>query len=254
MTLFVLAAFLIVQAEDPGPAISTDRPSFSDSTSIVPPLRLQLEAGYTFTYRHDDARTLDRHEFPDTILRFGLLEDRLELRALWGGWSWLDSDVGDRDVNGSNDVTMGIKLKLTDQTDGLPRVLLVAQSTIGVGDKAFSTRHADPTFKLAWSYDLGGGFGLGGNAILSLPSDDRGHFSQGQGSIYVTWSVEPETTFFVEYFMIHPVTRDGGPAHSMDAGVLHLFSRRVQGDVRVGFGLNERADDFFVGAGIAVLF
>jgi hypothetical protein len=49
MTFFVLAASLVAQAEDPGPAISTDRPSFSDSRSIVSPLRLQLEAGYTFT-------------------------------------------------------------------------------------------------------------------------------------------------------------------------------------------------------------
>jgi Putative MetA-pathway of phenol degradation len=136
----------------------------------------------------------------------------------------------------------------------VPRVLFVAQSTVGVGERPFSRSEVDPTFKLVWSHDVGAKFGLGGEATIALPSDDGGHFAQFQGSIYATYAVDRATTFFAEYYIIAPTTRAGGPAHSMDFGALHLFGDRVQGDVRIGFGLNQRGDGLFTGAGIAVLF
>ena len=38
------------------------------------------------------------------------------------------------------------------------------------------------------------------------------------------------------------------------SGLLHLLSRTVQVDVRVGCGLDSNADDFFTGLGVSFLF
>jgi len=236
--------------------ISTDRPSFSDGTGIVPVGRLQVETGYTFTLNDDDGTEVRRHNGPDTIARVGLLDDRLEVRALWSGWNWaeVDSAGENDDSEGASDLILGAKLKLFDQADWIPRLALVAQTSIGAGSQAFSSQEVDPVVKLAWSYALPKGFGVGGNFNVAFPSDDDGHFTQGQFSVYATWAATSKTSFFAEYYVLTPLSRDGGPAHSVDFGVLYLLTKRVQLDGRVGCGLNERADDFFAGVGISFLF
>ena len=73
---------------EPAPvgSIVTDRPGFSDSASLVPRGRFQIEGGYTFTYdREGKRRTID-HQFPEIALRTGLT-DWLEFRAKWNGFS-----------------------------------------------------------------------------------------------------------------------------------------------------------------------
>ena len=66
--------------------IATDRPGFSDTASLVPRGRIQIESGYTFTYdREHDRRVID-HNYPELALRTGLT-DWLEFRALWIGYS-----------------------------------------------------------------------------------------------------------------------------------------------------------------------
>jgi hypothetical protein len=66
--------------------IATDRPAFSDTASLVPRGRIQIEGGYQFTYdREGKKRTYD-HLFPETALRTGLT-DWLEFRMKWNGYS-----------------------------------------------------------------------------------------------------------------------------------------------------------------------
>ena len=63
------------------PTLSADRPTYGDSTSTVPPMRLALEAGSSLTIQED---RLDL-ELPEALLRFGLtswLEVRLGLPGL----------------------------------------------------------------------------------------------------------------------------------------------------------------------------
>jgi hypothetical protein len=244
-----------IPAAPPPAVISTDRGSFGDGTSIVPPFRVNLEMGATAAWRDRDGTERRLVTGPEAIIRVGLIEDRLELRALWSGHvDSVERSSGSRSgADGWSDVALGIKLKLLEQEGLIPRSVLIAQTFVGAGS-AEVTGDVDPTVKGAFSWDLGGGVGLLANAGASWPSDGDGHWTQGLGSALVSWSVLEETTVFAEYYALFPAGRGDDAAHAVDFGVWQRIGPAVQLDVRVGFGLNEAADDLLVGAGIAFLF
>lgn len=245
--------------------ISTDRPSFSDGTGFVPIGHFQLETGYTFTYRDRDDVETKRHNAPEILARVGLIADRLELRLSTAGYSWSRTEDGSgveaSAAEGWNDSTLGLKLKVADQSGWLPRLAIVAQSTLGIGSDGVSNQIAEPTLKLAWSYDLGQSLGddwkgttLGGNFNVAWPTTDGDRFTQGQGSMYFAFPVAEGLSGFVEYYVIGPSSKDGDEAHYVDFGGAYLLNNRIQLDARAGFGLNDEADNAFVGFGVSFLY
>jgi hypothetical protein len=264
-------SFAFAQTSAPGDAppeipdltISTDRPSFSDGTGIVPLGHLNLETGYTFTFRDRDGVEIERHNGLEILARYGLFEDRFELRAIWSGYihSRSESDSGSDTVDGLSDLALGFKLKLTDQDGWMPRLALGAQTTLGGGSEDVSTQEAEPTLKLLWSYDLSqafdkdwSGLTLGGNVNVAFPTSGGEHFTQDQYSVYLSFPLFDRTSGFVEYFVIDPNSQGSDAAHYIDFGATHLLNNRVQLDGRVGFGLNNEADNVFVGFGVSFLF
>lgn len=238
------------------PTISTNRPSFSDSASLVPADHVQVETGYTFTKRHRSGTETERHAVPELLLRYRLL-DRLETQVLWGGYAFQDATSGGSTVeaDGDTDFGFGIRVPIEAQHGWMPTLALGGIATIGTGDDAFSTGdHAVATGKLLWAYAFEGGFGLGGNCIASYPYDGRERFDQLAASVYGTWSLDDRITLYGEFYVVTPYANGSGPAHNVDGGVLFLASRTVQLDARVGFGLDDEADDFFTGVGISLLF
>lgn len=254
-----------ISADVPPPSltISTDRPSFSDGTGLQPVGRLNVETGYTFTFRDRDGVETQRHNGPEVLARVGVIEDRLELRFLTSGYTWSRSDDGSgfQSVEGWSDVALGLKLKLLDQRGWVPRLALGAQTTLGGGSDNISTQMAEPTLKLIWSYDLGQSLGegftgvtLGGNANIAWPTSDGDRFTQGQGSIYVAFPIADGLSGFAEYFVIGPNSKGSDPAHYVDVGVTYLIEKWIQLDARVGYGLNSEADNVFAGVGVSFLF
>jgi len=248
--------------------LSTDRPSFSDGTGIQPVWHLNIETGYTFTHRDRDNVETDRHNGPEMLGRLGLIEDRLEFRVIWSGYVTADTDSGgtSSSANGLSDVTLGFKLKLFDQgqlADWAPRLALGAQTTIGAGGAEVSTQEEEPALKLLWSYDLRAcwgekwtGWSTGGNFNIAWPTSGEGtdHFEQFQASLYVNAPLFDKCTGFAEYYVLTPNSDGGDTAHYADFGAVYLLSPRVQLDARVGFGLNNEADNFFAGIGLSFLF
>lgn len=238
------------------PVISTNRPSFSDSASLVPANHLQVETGYTFTKRNRSGASVERHAVPEVLARYRLL-DRLETQVLFGGYASQDTTSGGTttEADGDTDLGFGIRVPLEDQHGWIPTLALGAIATVGTGDDAFSTQdHTVVTGKLLWAYSFDGGLGLGGNFVLAYPFDGQDRFDQFAASVYGTVSLDDRTTVFGEYYVVTPYASGTGPAHTVDGGVLHLLSRTVQLDARVGFGLNDEADDVFTGFGISFLF
>lgn len=252
-------------AEPAALVISTDRPSFSDGTGIVPVGHLQLETGHTFTFRNRDDVETQRHNGPEILARVALIDDRFELRLSTSGYTWARSDdgtgAGFASTSGWSDVSLGFKLKMTDQEGWVPRLALGVQSTIGGGSDNISNQIAEPTIKLLWSYDMGQlmgdgwkGITLGGNANIAWPTTGGNRFTQGQGSVYLAFPIAGKLSGFAEYFVIGPNSKGTDAAHYVDVGGAYLLSDRIQFDCRFGFGLNEEADNANVGLGLSFLF
>jgi hypothetical protein len=255
----------IAQPESGELTISTDRPSFSDTTGIAPAARLQLEMGYTFTFRNREGVETQRHNGPEALARVGLIDDRFELRLSTSGYVWSRTDDGSgagfHTSDGWNDVSLGFKLKLIDQEGLVPRLALGAATTLGAGSRNISSRRAEPTVKLIWSYDLeklGGesfkGFGVYGNINASWTNSNSERYWQGAASICGTYAISDRWSVFAEYYTLFPASKGTGPSHSVDFGTSYLLTPRIQLDARVGFGLSDKADSVFAGVGVSVLF
>lgn len=250
---------------EPSPTIAADRPGFSDTTSIAPVGRLQLETGYTFTFRNRDGSETQRHNAPEIVARMGVLDDRLEVRVVTSGYVWSRTDDGSgggfQGAEGFSDALVGVKVKLNDQDGALPRIALEALTTVGTGSRGISNRDVEPTVKFIWSYDLGTalgdswkGFGAFGNLNLTYASTSGDRFLQGAASFGASYAITSSTSVFAEYFVVGPNAKGADAAHSFDFGGAYLLTNRIQLDARVGFGLNQEADNLFAGVGVSFLF
>jgi len=236
-------ADLVQPVEAPSPLV-TDRPDFTESTSAVAPGRVQLESGLTFT-----SAGADTLEGPEALLRIGLV-DRLELRLEAPSYTW--ADAGD---DGLGDSSLGFKLELAEQSGARPALAIIGEVGLPTGDSDLTTDHLQPGAILAASWDLPSEIAIGLNAGATSADDGAGdNFSEYSASAALGFPITGDLSGFVEYYGLYRSGGGGGSEHVVDGGLTYLITPDVQLDVRVGAGLNDRAPDWLVGAGLSVRF
>lgn len=247
--------------------IATDRPDFTEASSTVGRHVIQLETGYTYSYHDDDrAGTLTQtHSGPEILLRVGIV-DRVELRLVWN-YLWTQEQEGGRELfqDGADDLIVGTKLGCTRQLGWLPESALVLHLGVPTGARAFTNHHAEFALNYLYGWDLTEEWSLGGStgwesagelAASVLPGNlvsflDRHNIVHQ--SLTVGRSLTNELRGYFEYFGLYPDGKgDESPLHFLDGGFTYLIDDNTQLDIRVGKGLNEASEDFFVGTGISL--
>jgi Putative MetA-pathway of phenol degradation len=127
---------------DDSPQLTTDRPSQSDASTLVPPGYLQSEIGYTYTRDDTAGTTTNSHSAPNLLLRYGLL-DELEIRFGWNGYFRNNPNPG-AVQEGSGDGQVSAKLYLRQESGWLPETTLLAGTTLPFGKNAFLPEEAIP--------------------------------------------------------------------------------------------------------------
>lgn len=228
--------------------ISTDRPSYSDGTGIIPKGRWQLETGYTFT-------KVDRAEFQsigELLLRFPLHE-RVELRLINIGFG--RSNAAGGGAQGLLDPSIGVKYRFQTGVAGkLPDLALVAQTSLPMGSDDFRVRRNQPSVRISGYQQLNSVNGVGAEVGYSHLGSSSSSFHQWTFSGYWTRTFNGKTAGFAEVYHVTPTSAGGPHATFVDAGVTYLLDKATQIDFRVGSGLSQRRDGWFVGAGIAFRF
>lgn len=254
---------------DPAPAppeplnepLVTDRPDFTESTEAVPAGHVQLEAGYTFPYDRERKDRVRDHTAPELLLRIGVIEN-FELRIGWNGYSWTDNRFegetrGGRRVTrddwtqGAHDLSLGFKYKFLEQDGLIPHFGVIGAITVPSGSAGVSSGDVDPELLLLWAYDITDSFAVAGNVGLAAPTDNGDRFFQASASLAAAFALSERLGAYVEYFGFYPNAKHSDAAHSVNAGLTYLLNNNFQIDWRIGAGLNEEADDFFMGVGFA---
>jgi hypothetical protein len=244
--------------------ISTDRPDFTEATSVVPRGRFQLEGGYTFTYDREGERRTRDHTFPEFLLRTGIATD-WELRIGWEGFSLTEevfrapNEAGRRQIfhehdDAGTDMSVGLKTHLLRQAGAVPELSVIGAVSLPTGAAGKTSGDVDPEVKLLWGYDLTEQLALAGNVNFGVPSDEEGRFFQSAASISLAYAPTDWLGTYVEYFGFYPSERGSDCAHTLNGGFTFPITDDFQIDVRAGMGLNEEADDFFTGIGFAFRF
>lgn len=224
---------------DDGDVISAERPGFSSSPSALKPSVMQIEAGYEYARA---GSSVDAHALPIALFRYGLVEN-VEVQLGWAGYAWVDTNG--RDFDGLRDASLGVKWQLNNENATVP-IALFAGVSLPVGDDDFTSDEFDPIVGAFWSYD----------STLSwfgtvLVSDRQGDTSLGN-SVGISIPIDDNTGSYLEYFGIF--VEGNGPEHYFNGGVTYLPRNNLQLDLHAGAGLNDRAADLFVGAGLAYRF
>lgn len=225
--------------------LSTSRPSFSAPATTLERGHWQLEAGYQYAADDDAGLERDMHALPFLLVRAGL-SDRVELNAFWSGYSAVDTDR--RDADGVSDLAVGASFQLTPDASSFSASLFSVLS-LPVGDDDFSSGEVDPSLGFAWAYAPAAGPGLFGTLLASSVSDDDERETVLGTAVGLAQPLSERLGSYVEYFSVHSDAADS--AHSINGGFTFLLTLDVQVDVYAGGGLNDAADDFFAGGGLA---
>ena len=84
---------------------------------------------------------------------------------------------------------------------------------------------------------------------MSSVTGDDGRFFEAANAIGISLPTNDRFGSFVEYFGFYR-KGGGGPAHTLNGGLTCLLNDNLQFDLNGGFGINGRADDYFLGPGL----
>jgi hypothetical protein len=91
-----------------------------------------------------------------------------------------------------------------------------------------------------------------GSPGIAARSDNYQRYHQSMAAFY---AVTERTTLFYEWYIwTFTNASDNRPLNFMDGGVIYHPTPNTQFDLRAGFGLSGRPDDFFTGVGFSVRF
>lgn len=243
-------------ADDP---IVTDRPDFTEASSTVGKGRIQLETGYTFISDRADGVRNRRHSYPEALLRVGMFAEWFEFRI---AHNFLSTSTGDSTsqstLTGAQDLYLGVKLGLTEQSDEtkiLPETALVLQMTVPMGHREFTANQILYGFNALYGWDVNDFLAAGGSFGVNRNLDDDGHgYSVIHSSFTINYTLTDRIGAYTEWFALMPHSASTAifPQHYFDGGFTYKPVPYMQFDIRAGVGLNDHADDFFVGVGYSV--
>jgi hypothetical protein len=146
----------------------------------------------------------------------------------------------------------------------LPTTALITSVIAPTGGTSYySSQTVQPYLNLIYGWSitdkltLAGSTGYLGMRQQAVPGsgDKADSFSRFHQSLVAFYAATERTTLFYEWYIYtYTNAADNRPQNYMDGGLLYRVSTNIQLDLRAGFGLSGRPDDFFSGGGISFRF
>lgn len=246
---FALMAVGVALPSFGGEPLVTDRPDFTESSSVVGVAVVQFEGGVTFVETVNDAETTTAGE---VLVRWGVIK-RLELRLGLPTYTWVDQPGGSS--SGFVDSVVGLKYQFADGAGrgflGGMEAAVIASTTVPTGDADFASPEWQPSTVLAMGWDLGPNLGLGVNLGVGRPADGDDRYTTLWASTALGISVTENLSVFLELFGFNREEARGPNTATFQAGIVYLLSPDLQFDFRAARRLTDRGADLLVGAGVS---
>jgi hypothetical protein len=235
--LLVVVCLFVLPDQVVGQTIDTNRPGFSFSPNVVGPGQWQLETGISYTRSNDDAHTTS---LPLAEIRTGVSR---QVEVFLSSLSWSESRFVDNNVSGLVDMTLGTKIKISNE-EAKTQIALLFQLSVPTGDSDISSDRWDPSVAFIWAHS--GDLAIAGTVKVS---EFHSGFQLDNG-LKVPFSWGDVHSGFVEWEANLP--EGGGSTHWLNGGYQWLLKDHMQFDINAGLGLNERAADYRVGVGFSI--
>ena len=234
----------------------TDRPDFTEASSTVGKGVAQLEFGYTYTSNSDDGKSTRSHTMGEYLLRYGIVEDWLELRV--GLFPVQEKNVSmgtSNTTTGTEDLYLGFKIALTAQDGWKPEMAIIPQMTIPTGSNHFSNDETLLGLNWIYSWEINDFISTGGSTQVNRALDETtaSSYYEWAQSWTIAYTLTERLGAYTEWYGLFPNgAQTDQTQHYANGGFTYLINNDVQFDVRAGYGLNHAADDYFVGTGLSI--
>lgn len=234
----------------------TDRPDFTEASSTVGRGVAQIEFGWTYTYDTDGTRSVRSNSYGEPLLRYGILDDWLEFRlALFPVEERTNTGGTSTSVSGTEDLYLGFKIALTPQEGFLPEMAIIPQMTVPTGSNAFTSNETLPGVNWIYGWEINDFISTAGSSQFNRAVDggSGNNYTEWAQSWTVAYSLTDELGAYTEWYGLFPTSADTDQTqHYFNGGFTYLLSDDVQFDIRAGVGLNDAADDYFIGTGLSI--
>ncbi len=247
-----IVALLVLIAAPPSFAdypLVTDRPDFTESSSVVGVAVVQLESGLTFAEFADGS---DATTAGEVLVRWGVVNN-LEVRLGLPTYSWIDEPGSSS--SGFLDSSVGLKYQFAFAEGsgflGGMEAAVIASTTIPTGGAAVASPEWQPLAVLAVGWDLGPNLGLGANFGVGRPADGDDRYTTAWASAVFGVGLTDELSLFFELIGFNREEARGPNTLTFQTGAVYLLSPDLQLDVRAARRLTDRGVDLLAGAGIS---
>lgn len=240
-----------LEEEEP---IETDRDSFTPATSTVSRRRVIVESAYSFI---DERVVKDTHSYPEFVARIGLT-DWFEMRI---GASYEVGGAGDSVSGGGggpiigtpgvleseSQVLYGFKVATSRQLGWMPRSAVILQGFTPLsGPEAASSFLAG----YVWGWRLPNGWEWDSAIRLLTDEFEADRHNVWAPSTVLKIPVADRWNAHAEYFgEMSSHLAEPRREHYFSPGVHYLVTPNLEVGVRVGWGLNPEASNFFSNVG-----
>lgn len=240
--LSILFATQVIQAQsDVSEPIQTDRPDQTETPSLTPFHRFQVETGFSYEKTNENSSTW---VLPTILWKYGL-SDNFELRLIT---EWQQNDFRSNTTNGITPVLLGCKIKISEENGWFPQTSIIGH--LGFPTLASSVYKTDffaPEFRFVMQHTLSEklsfSYNLGAEWNGTTPETTF---------IYTTalgYSISEKIGCYAEIYGFAPEKETAN--HNFDGGFTYLLSSDFMFDVSGGFGITENAPDYYVALGFS---
>lgn len=229
--------------------VVADRPGYTDTPTALPARSYQVEVGVTDDHVDDGTY----RSAGELLVRAGVGK-HVELR-LFGNSYGVHWSPGIESTHGREDAKVGAKLSLHSAPDSvhglLPRLALLAATTIATGAENRTAHKPQPEAKLAAAWTTSGPFSLYTNFGFGGVYDGTAWGTHAWTSAALWYAASPKISFFGEGLVVGRVSGSATASKYLDGGMTYLFSDHLQVDARYGHGVGVVSHEHFVGVGAA---
>lgn len=232
------------------PPLETDRPDQTESSSVIPQNRLQIESGVVLEFVEDETSEINNYSLGGTLLRFGLWGN-FELR-LSGSFESAEGKVKstgqDTIISGIGPLAVGFKVHVVEEKGLRPQLAIMSDITLRhIGHEAYAPVYSFPTAKILASHTVTERLSIGYNAGFAYNGSNADGFFVY--SFVLGYNLIGDLSVYGEAYG----NFDNGdlPNHKIDGGFTYLLSPDFQLDISGGTGFDDKIDKSFISAGFS---
>jgi len=244
------------EEEDPNPRIITDRPHIAEAASLVGLGRVQVETGYTYFRDSEAGTTVQTHSFPEPLFRIGMFREWFEFRLQYNYFIEETNDpvVGRTVLRGSDDIYIGAKIALAEQSGFFPELTIFPQMRVPSGHPNFTAGEVLPGMNFAYAWMVTEKLEIEANTQVNKRRDETiDHFyTEILQTVNFEYDLVEKIMLFNEFVLFSPVgAQEAQVEYYVHPGLHYFIMPNVQLDFHAAVGLNRAADDMFGGVGFS---